>query len=96
MTSLIIVLVFIVVAGVIFLEKEASKTQLGLSVLYLAGVLLFLKEIFSFYKKKAMRFRSLTFYHPQDKEMRVVIFFVSIIAVGGFSYALFDTLSKVL
>lgn len=93
---LLFVFVFSVLTIVIYIENEAKKTQLGLTIMYFVGVLVFLHNIYAFYKKKAMSFRSLTFYHPRDKEMRTVIFFASIIAVGGFGFAFLDSLLKIL
>ncbi len=93
---LLVFFVCFVLIAVIFLENEAKKTQLGLTVLYFFGVLIFLRNVYAFYKKKVMKFRSLVFYHPQDKENRVFLLCVSVIAVGGFGFAFFDSLLRLL
>jgi hypothetical protein len=93
---LMVSFVFLVLIAVIFLENEAQKTQLGLAIIYFIGVLVFLHNIYAFYRKKVMRLRSLTFYHPQDNLIRAFVFVVSIIAVGGFGFAFFSSLLKFL
>lgn len=84
--------VLLVLITLVFLEKEVEKTQLGLALMYLIGALVFTHNIYAFYNKKVMRFRSLTFYYPQDNGIRGFIFCVSTIAVGGFGFAFISLL----
>ena len=51
-SALLFVFVFSVLITVIYLENEANKTQLGLTIMYFIGVLIFLQKIYAFYKKK--------------------------------------------
>lgn len=95
-TLFLLSFIFLVIITVVFLEDEAKKTKIGLAIMYFIGVLVFFQNIFSFYTKKVMRFRSLTFYYPQDNEIRCFIFFVSLVAVFGFGFAFFSLLFEVL
>lgn len=69
--------------------------QFLLLVLYFLGATIFAWNIYAFYTKKSMRFRSLVFDHPQDKEMRGYILFVSIIALIGCFFAFFELLHRI-
>jgi Na+/H+-translocating membrane pyrophosphatase len=90
------VVILCVIAGAIFIglaeaTHRMQKTQIGLTVLYLLGVILFSHNIFAFCTNRAMRINSFSLENYKRYSVhRIGLFIVSIIATVGFCIALYQ------
>lgn len=92
-----IIFAFLIVAGgamaigMAEIVYRMEKTQIGLAILYAVGVFVFSCNIYAFFAKKTMRFRSVALpYQARYDALRLWIFIVSVAAVVGFTFALYQ------